>query len=75
LGSNPDGLGKLLQGVDMTSNLQEFLSMLGLVTGSSTIILGFRYTIMLLEQGMRQEINSRQPMLDAMKARVEQTSK
>lgn len=75
MGSNPDGLGKLLQGVDMTSNLQEFLSMLGLVTGSSTIILGFRYTIMLLERGMKQEIKSRQPMLDAMKARVEQASK
>ena len=75
LGSNPDGVGKLLQGVSMTSNLQEFLSMLGLVTGSSTIILGFRYTIILLERGMRQEIKSRQPMLDAMKASSEQVSK
>lgn len=59
----------------MTSNLQEFLSMLGLVTGSSTIILGFRYTIILLERGLKQEIKSRQPMLDTMKARAEQVSK
>jgi hypothetical protein len=73
LGSNPDGVGKLLQGVSMTSNLQEFLIVGALVGGVTTFILGFRLTIIHLENEAREYIKKRQPELDALSAKIEQS--
>ena len=59
----------------MTSNLQEFLSMLGLVGSTTALVIGFRYTIILFDRKMTEHIRARQPMLEAMKARLEEASK
>jgi hypothetical protein len=59
----------------MTANLHEFLAMVGLVTGATTFVVGFRYTIIMLDRRMTEHIKSRQPMIEAIKARVEETNK
>ena len=59
----------------MTSNLHEFVSMVGLVTGVTTLVIGFRYTIILFDRKMTEHIQARQPMLEAMKTRLEQINK
>jgi len=59
----------------MTTNLHEFLSMVVMVTGTTTLVVGFRYIIMVFDRKMTEHIKARQPMLEAMKARLEETSK
>jgi len=59
----------------MTTNLHEFLSMLALVGGTTTLVVGFRYTIVVVDRKMTEHINARQPMLEALKARLEEGSK
>tara|TARA_R100001510_G_C7604062_1_gene169779 strand:- start:477 stop:656 length:180 start_codon:yes stop_codon:yes gene_type:complete len=59
----------------MDNNLVEFLCMLGLVTGSTSLIIGFRLMIIFFDRKMNEYIESRQPMLEAMKARLEEASK
>ena len=59
----------------MTTNLHEFLSMVAMVGGTTTLVVGFRYTIIVLDRNMTEHIKARQPMLEAMKARLEEGSK
>jgi len=57
----------------MTSNLQEFLIMGALVSGVTTLILGFRLTIIYLENQAKEQMKRRQPELDALSARLEKS--
>ena len=57
----------------MTSNLQEFLIMGALVSGVTTLILGFRLTIIYLENQAKEQMKRRQPELDLLSARIEQS--
>jgi hypothetical protein len=59
----------------MTTNLHEFLSMVAMVGGTTTLVVGFRYTIIVFDRKMTEHIKARQPMLEAMKARLEEGSK
>tara|TARA_R100001510_G_scaffold47910_1_gene45420 strand:+ start:247 stop:435 length:189 start_codon:yes stop_codon:yes gene_type:complete len=57
----------------MTNNLQEFLIMGALVFGVTTVILGFRLTIIYLENQALEQMKRRQPELDLLSARIEQS--
>ena len=57
----------------MTNNLQEFLIMGALVFGVTTVILGFRLTIIYLENQGLEQMKRRQPELDLLSARNEQS--
>ena len=57
----------------MTNNLQEFLIMGALVFGVTTVILGFRLTIIYLENQALEQMKRRQPELDLLSARNEQS--
>jgi hypothetical protein len=59
----------------MTANLHEFLSMVALVGGTTTLVVGFRYTIIVVDRKMTEHIEARQPMLEALKARIEEGNK
>ena len=56
----------------MTTNLHEFLSMVTLVGGTTTLVIGFRYTIIMVDRKMTEHIEARQPMLEALKAKLEE---
>ena len=55
--------------MELTTNLSEFLAMAGLVTISTTFVIGFRYAIIMFERRGLEEIKRRQPEWDAMAAR------
>ena len=57
----------------MTNNLQEFLIMGALVFGVTTVILGFRLTIIYLENQALEQMKRRQPEVDLLSARIEQS--
>ena len=58
----------------MATNLHEFLSMVGLVTISTTAVVGFRYAIIVFERRGLEEIRRRQPEWDALAKSREQRS-
>jgi|TARA_E500000318_G_scaffold35000_1_gene34253 hypothetical protein len=54
----------------MSTNLVEFLIIAGLVTGVTTLVSMFRYTIIVFERRGREEIERRQPEWDALAAQI-----
>lgn len=58
----------------MTTNLVEFLAVAGLVTMSTTFIIGFRYAIYVFDRRGQEEIRRRQPEWEAIRARISQQS-
>ena len=56
----------------MTTNLVEFLAVAGLVTMSTTFIIGFRYAIYVFDRRGQEEIRRRQPEWEAIRARISQ---
>ena len=56
----------------MTTNLVEFLAVAGLVTMSTTFIVGFRYAIYVFDRRGQEEIRRRQPEWEAIRARISQ---
>ena len=56
----------------MTTNLLEFLAVAGLVTMSTTFIVGFRYAIYVFDRRGQEEIRRRQPEWEAIRARISQ---
>ena len=54
----------------MTTNLSEFLAVAGLVTISTTFVIGFRYAIYVFERRGQEEIRRRQPEWEALAARM-----
>ena len=58
----------------MTTNLVEFLAVAGLVTMSTTFIVGFRYAIYVFDRRGQEEIRRRQPEWEAIRARISQQS-
>ena len=54
----------------MTTNLQEFLSILTLVTSTTFFVAGFRYMINSWEASAKEEVRRRQPEWDALAART-----
>ena len=59
----------------MTANLHEFLSMVALVGGTTTLVVRFRYTIIVVDRKMTEHIEARLPMLEALMARIEEGNK
>ena len=57
----------------MTSNLQEFLAVATLVSAATGFVGMFRYAIIVFERRGEEEIRRRQPELDALAARIEQS--
>lgn len=57
----------------MTTNLQEFLAILTLVTSSTLFVAGFRYMINTWEAGAKEETRRRQPEWDAIAAKREES--
>ena len=53
----------------MSTNLVEFLTIAGLVTGVTGVVSMFRYTIVVFERRGREEIKRRQPEWDALAAK------
>ena len=58
----------------MTTNLVEFLAVAGLVTMSTTFIIGFRYAIYVFDRRGQEEVRRRQPEWEAIRARISQQS-
>jgi hypothetical protein len=54
----------------MSTNLVEFLIIAGLVTGVTTLVSMFRYTIIVFERRGQEEIRRRQPEWDALAAQI-----
>ena len=54
----------------MSANLVEFLMIAGLVTGVTTVVSMFRYTIIVFERRGQEEIRRRQPECDALAAQI-----
>ena len=54
----------------MSANLVEFLMTAGLVTGVTTVVSMFRYTIIVFERRVQEEIRRRQPEWDALAAQI-----
>jgi hypothetical protein len=53
----------------MSANLVEFLIIAGLVTGVTSVVSMFRYTIIIFERRGEEEIKRRQPEWDALAAK------
>ena len=58
----------------MTTNLVEFLAVAGLVTMSTTFIIGFRFAIYVFDRRGQEEIRRRQPEWEAIQARISRQS-
>ena len=54
----------------MSTNLVEFLIIAGLVTGVTTLVSMFRYTIIVFERRGQEEIRRRQPEWDVLAAQI-----
>ena len=54
----------------MTPNLYEFLAITGLVSISTALIVGFRYTIYLLDQSSREDTRRRRLEWSSLQTRV-----
>ena len=59
----------------MSTNLVEFLIIAGLVTGVTTLVSMFRYTIIVFERRGKEETARRQPEWDALAAKIKEKNK